>query len=80
MGVPANNITDEADVIAPTAAGFLPGMEGLHIAVVKKLDGDISKECRIQVELPWMAKRNCFGLAFRQYMPPISRESSFFPK
>lgn len=54
MGVPANNITDEADVIAPTAAGFLPGMEGLHIAVVKKLDGDISKECRIQVELPWM--------------------------
>lgn len=54
MGVPANNITDEADVIAPTAAGFLPGMEGLHIAVVKKLDGDISKQCRIQVELPWM--------------------------
>ena len=54
MGVPANNITDEPDVIAPTAAGCLPGMEGLHIAVVKKLDGDTSKQCRIQVELPWM--------------------------
>lgn len=54
MGVPATNITEESDVVAPAAAGFLPGMEGLHIAVVKKLDGDTSKECRIQVELPWL--------------------------
>ncbi len=54
MGVPATNITDEPDVVTPLASGFLPGMEGLHIAVVKKLDGDTSKECRIQVELPWL--------------------------
>ncbi len=54
MGVPAANITDEQDVVTPPASGFLPGMEGLHIAVVKKLDGDTSKECRIQVELPWL--------------------------
>ncbi len=54
MGVPAMNITDEADVVTPPASGFLPGMEGLHMAVVKKLDGDTSKEYRIQVELPWM--------------------------
>lgn len=32
--------------------GLLPGMEGLHTAVVKKLDGDPAEECRIQVELP----------------------------
>ena len=29
-------------------------MEGLHTAVVKKLDGDPAEECRIQVELPWL--------------------------
>ena len=29
-------------------------MEGLHTAVVKKLDGDPAEECRIRVELPWL--------------------------
>lgn len=47
-------ITDEPDVVSPSASGFLPGLQGLHAAVVKKLDGDPLKEQRIQVELPWM--------------------------
>lgn len=54
IGIQSGNITDEPDVTAPAAAGLLPGMEGLHTAVVKKLDGDPLKQCRIQVELPWM--------------------------
>lgn len=54
MGIQSGNITDEPDVVSPPAAGLLPGMEGLHTAVVKKLDGDPLKQCRIQVELPWM--------------------------
>lgn len=37
MGVPANNITDEADVIAPTAAGFLPGWKGFTLRWSKNL-------------------------------------------
>lgn len=41
-------------MVSPPAAGLLPGMEGLHTAVVKKLDGDPAEECRIQVELPWL--------------------------
>lgn len=53
-GVPAMNITDEPDVVSPTASGFLPGLQGLHTAVVKKLDGDPQQEYRIQVELPWL--------------------------
>ena len=53
-GVSPMNITDEPDVVSPTAAGFLPGLQGLHTAVVKKLDGDPQKEYRIQVELPWL--------------------------
>lgn len=53
-GVSPLNITDEPDVVSPTAAGFLPGLQGLHVAVVKKLDGDPQKEYRIQVELPWL--------------------------
>ena len=45
-------------MVSPAAAGLLPGMEGLHTAVVKKLDGDPSGECRIQVELPWLEGEN----------------------
>lgn len=53
-GVSPTNITDETDVVSPAASGFLPGLQGLHAAVVKQLDGDPLKECRIQVELPWL--------------------------
>lgn len=53
-GVSPLNITDEPDVVSPSASGFLPGLQGLHAAVVKKLDGDPQKEYRIQVELPWL--------------------------
>lgn len=57
-GVPAMNITDEPDVVSPTASGFLPGLQGLHTAVVKKLDGDPQQEYRIQVELPWLDSKS----------------------
>lgn len=53
-GVSPLNITDEPDVVSPAASGYLPGLQGLHAAVVKKLDGDPQKEYRIQVELPWL--------------------------
>ena len=54
IGVNPASITDKPDVVCPPAAGLLPGMEGLHSAVVKQLDGDPLQQCRIQVELPWM--------------------------
>ena len=53
-GISPANITDEPDVVSPSASGFLPGLQGIHAAVVKKLDGDPLKEYRIQVELPWL--------------------------
>lgn len=53
-GVSPLCITEETDVVSPSASGFLPGLQGLHAAVVKKLDGDPLKEQRIQIELPWM--------------------------
>ena len=58
IGVDPACITDEPDVVGPAAAGLLPGMEGLHTAVVKKLDGDPTGEYRIQVELPWLEGEN----------------------
>lgn len=45
---------EQADVIAPEAAGLLPGVRGLQIGVVTKLDADPAAEHRIQVRLPLM--------------------------
>lgn len=52
MGIKPDNITEKQDVTAPPASGWLPGIEGLHIGKVKKLDGDPDKENRIQIEVP----------------------------
>ncbi len=54
VGIDPASITDEPDVTSPPAAGLLPGIEGLHTALVKKLDDDPAGEHRIQVELSWM--------------------------
>jgi Rhs element Vgr protein len=52
LGLAFTNITENPDVVAPPASGFLPGIEGLHIGKVTKLDGDPSNENKIQVEIP----------------------------
>lgn len=40
------------DVAAPLASGLLPGVEGLHIGVVTKLDEDPDAQNRIKVKVP----------------------------
>lgn len=52
MGINPEMATQNPDVVAPPASGLLPGIEGLHIGVVHKIDGDPAKEYRIQVEIP----------------------------
>lgn len=54
MGISPTCITSEPDVVSPSASGLLPGLEGIHTAVVKQLQDDPLKENRIQIELPWM--------------------------
>lgn len=52
MGIALEMATQNPDVVTPPASGLLPGIEGLHIGVVHKIDGDPAKEYRIQVEIP----------------------------
>lgn len=52
FGIPASVITEQADVMTPSASGLIPGVEGLHIGKVLKLDGDPTGEDKIQIELP----------------------------
>ena len=78
IGVSPSFITDEPDVVSPPASGFLPGLEGVHTAVVKQLQDDPSKEFRVQIELPWMdgAKQELWARLSTMYASGSS--GSFF--
>lgn len=52
FGLPPEWFSERTDVVAPPAAGWLPGAEGLQVGVVMKLDGDPLGEQRIQVKAP----------------------------
>jgi Rhs element Vgr protein len=43
---------DRRDLTAPPASGLLPGIAGLHLGVVMKLDADPAGERRVQVSVP----------------------------
>lgn len=76
-GVSHINITEEPDVMSPSASGFLPGMQGLHSGIVRKLDGDPLNQYRVQVELPWMDGQNKL-LWVRFVSLYATKESSIF--
>lgn len=54
FGMSPEWFAERRDLVAPPAAGLLPGVEGLHIGVVKKLDADPDGQHKIQVSVPIM--------------------------
>lgn len=52
FGLPPESFAERRDLVSPPVSGLLPGIEGLQIGVVKKLDADPGTEFRIQVSLP----------------------------
>jgi Rhs element Vgr protein len=48
----------KTDILAPPASGFVPGIEGLQIGKVMKLDQDPLAENRIQVRIPVLQAEN----------------------
>jgi len=52
FGTPVEWFTEQPDLVAPPAAGWVPGIEGLHVGKVLKLEDDPAGEHRVQVKLP----------------------------
>ena len=52
MGISPMNITQQPDVMAPSASGLYPGIEGLHVGIVEALAGDPDSGSRIKVQIP----------------------------
>lgn len=58
FGLPSHWFAERADVVAPPAAGWVPGAAGLQVGVVMKLDADPAGEHRVQVEIPLLQAKN----------------------
>lgn len=54
FGLPPDWHMERTDIHAPATAGLVPGIHGLHIGVVMKLDEDPEGEQRVQVQLPYL--------------------------
>ena len=52
FGLSAEWLTENTDVMAPPAAGLLPGVHGLFTATVKKMFQDPENQFRILVDIP----------------------------
>lgn len=52
FGISPSWFADKRDLTAPPAAGLVPGVDGLQIGVVKKLDQDPDGQGKIQVSVP----------------------------
>jgi len=52
IGISPLNITEENNVVSPLVSGLMPGINGLHIGKVTKLNEDPTAENKIQVEFP----------------------------
>ena len=52
FGLSPTWFTEQHDVMAPPAAGLLPGIGGLHVGKVIKLDEDPDGQQRVQVSIP----------------------------
>ncbi|MEG2070886.1 MAG: type VI secretion system tip protein VgrG [Bacteroidales bacterium] len=78
MGVPCSNITENQQVEAPSASGYLPGIKGLHIGKVLKLAGDPSRENRIQVNIPTLNIKEGFVWARLLQISASQEYGTFF--
>ncbi len=52
FGLPSAWFAERRDLVAPSAAGLLPGVDGLQVGIVKKLDADPEGQYKIQVTVP----------------------------
>lgn len=58
FGLANDRFTERPDVVAPTAAGWVPGAAGLQVGIVVKVADDPQGEQRVQVRLPVLGTAN----------------------
>ena len=70
-------IESRTNIMAPSAGGLLPGIDGLYIGKVKKIDSDPNGETRIQVDVP-VIEESGDGVWARLTSPYASKDFGHF--
>jgi Rhs element Vgr protein len=63
---------------APSASGLLPGIQGLHLGIVKKLEEDPDSQYRVQVSIPVMQAETDGVWARLMQLHATEGQGSFF--
>ncbi|MCD7977304.1 MAG: type VI secretion system tip protein VgrG [Tannerellaceae bacterium] len=80
MGIPCTTRSGHPDVMAPVAAGLLPGIQGLHIGKVIKLNEDPACEYKVQVEFPLLnGEKNSLWARMNTFWASKGSGSFFLP-
>ncbi|GAB5526601.1 MAG: VgrG-related protein [Roseivirga sp.] len=77
IGLDPNWFTEKITTQAPPASGLLPGIQGLQIGKIKKIEEDPEGEFRVQVDLP-IASPAAQGIWARYASFYASKESGAF--
>lgn len=81
MGISPQNVTSQADAVAPAASGLLPGIEGLHIGIVKSISDEKDAGQCIEVEIPLLnGDKNIVWARPASYYATMKAGSFFFPE
>lgn len=68
----------QSDIVVPPAGGILPGMEGLHIGLVRNIHEDPDGEHRIKVDIPTIAESGDGVWARMVHLYATNEAGSFF--
>jgi Rhs element Vgr protein len=72
---------ENADLSAPTASALLPGIAGLHLGVVKKLEEDPDGQYKVQVSIPVMqAETDGVWARLMQFHASSGQGAFFYPE
>lgn len=78
LGLSAEPYWQNEHILAPPAAGLLPGVHGLQIGVVDKFEEDPQKEFRVKVKLPATAIDDKSFVWARLAVPDGGKERGWF--
>lgn len=72
---------ESGDLETPAASGLLPGIEGLHLGVVKKLEEDPEGQFKVQVSIPVMqAETDGVWARLMQFHAGNGQGAFFYPE
>lgn len=80
LGLPPSWFTEQPDVVAPPAAGLVPGVRGLFTGTVTKMYEDPDSQYRVQVNVPMVDSSTQIWARLANFYATSGAGSFFFPE